>query len=89
MRFNVLVMDYDGTIACDGRVDAAMPPAIREVRAKGIGIVLVTGRTLGSLGRVLPEQDLFRPGRARDLLRSLAHRIRYRHQLPPTGNPPE
>ena len=46
MRFSVLALDYDGTIAVDGILDSDVRTAIAEVRAQGITVVLVTGRTL-------------------------------------------
>jgi hydroxymethylpyrimidine pyrophosphatase-like HAD family hydrolase len=52
MRFSVLALDYDGTIAQDGVLDADVHSAIVEARAHGIVVVLVTGRTLSDLKRV-------------------------------------
>jgi hydroxymethylpyrimidine pyrophosphatase-like HAD family hydrolase len=49
MRFNVLALDYDGTIARDGWLDPDARSAIAEVRAAGITVVLVTGRILEQL----------------------------------------
>jgi hydroxymethylpyrimidine pyrophosphatase-like HAD family hydrolase len=59
MRFNVLALDYDGTIARDGRAHPAVLEAIMEARARQIVIVLVTGRIMSDLRRVLAEQGLF------------------------------
>lgn len=49
MKFNVLALDYDGTIARDGWLDPDVRNAIAEVRARGITVVLVTGRILEQL----------------------------------------
>jgi hydroxymethylpyrimidine pyrophosphatase-like HAD family hydrolase len=49
MKFNVLALDYDGTIAQDGRLDPDVRAAIAQVRARGIAVVLVTGRILEQL----------------------------------------
>jgi hydroxymethylpyrimidine pyrophosphatase-like HAD family hydrolase len=49
MKFRVLALDYDGTIARDGVMDPDMRVAISEVRAAGIAVVLVTGRILAQL----------------------------------------
>jgi hypothetical protein len=49
MRFSVLALDYDGTIARDGVLDPGVKAAIMEVRARGIVTVLVTGRILADL----------------------------------------
>jgi hydroxymethylpyrimidine pyrophosphatase-like HAD family hydrolase len=59
MKFSVLALDYDGTIARDGRAHPAVLEAIREARARQIVIVLVTGRIMSDLRRVLAEQGLF------------------------------
>lgn len=52
MRFTVLALDYDGTIARDGVLDPDVRSAIAEVRAHGITVMLVTGRILDELRRV-------------------------------------
>jgi hydroxymethylpyrimidine pyrophosphatase-like HAD family hydrolase len=51
MRFSVLALDYDGTIARDGALDPDVRMAITEA-ACGIVVVLVTGRVLSDLLRV-------------------------------------
>ena len=52
MRFSVLALDYDGTIARDGVLDPEVRLAITSARACGIVVVLVTGRILSDLLRV-------------------------------------
>ncbi len=52
MKFSVLALDYDGTIARDGIVDEEVKGAIQEARARGIAAILVTGRILCDLERV-------------------------------------
>lgn len=59
MKFNVLALDYDGTIASHGKMNPEVALAIREARAGGIKVVLVTGRILSDLRRVMHEDDLF------------------------------
>jgi hydroxymethylpyrimidine pyrophosphatase-like HAD family hydrolase len=49
MKFGVLAMDYDGTIACDGVLDPDVRAAIIEARARGVVVILVTGRILADL----------------------------------------
>jgi hydroxymethylpyrimidine pyrophosphatase-like HAD family hydrolase len=49
MKFRVLALDYDGTIARDGVLDSEVRAAIAEVRARGIAVVLATGRILSEL----------------------------------------
>jgi hydroxymethylpyrimidine pyrophosphatase-like HAD family hydrolase len=58
MRFSVLALDYDGTIALDGVLDPDVRAAIAEVRGRGITVVLVTGRTLSDLTRVMGDLQL-------------------------------
>jgi hydroxymethylpyrimidine pyrophosphatase-like HAD family hydrolase len=52
VRFSVLALDYDGTIATDGALDPDVRHAIAEVRARGITVVIVTGRILDDLRRL-------------------------------------
>lgn len=59
MRFNVLALDYDGTMAEHGQANPEVIEALREARARGLVIVLVTGRIHSDLNRVFSEQDVF------------------------------
>jgi hydroxymethylpyrimidine pyrophosphatase-like HAD family hydrolase len=59
MRYRVLVCDYDGTIAHDGRVAAATVVALERVTASGRRLVLVTGRERSELAADLDRFDLF------------------------------
>jgi len=52
VKFSVLALDYDGTIARDGVLDPVVRGAISELRAKGIVVLIVTGRILDELRRV-------------------------------------
>ena len=52
MKFGVLALDYDGTIARDGRLDSDVRAAIAEVCARGIAVVIATGRILSELKQV-------------------------------------
>jgi hypothetical protein len=49
MRFSVLALDYDGTIADGGTLCPEARAAIEDVRRRGIAVVLVTGRILDEL----------------------------------------
>jgi len=57
MKFRALALDYDGTIAQDGILNPSVRVAIAEVRARGIVVVLVTGRVLSDLKQVLGNLD--------------------------------
>jgi hydroxymethylpyrimidine pyrophosphatase-like HAD family hydrolase len=59
MKFGVLALDYDGTIAKDGVLDPDVRAAIEEVRAHGIISVLVTGRILTELRSLMGDLRLF------------------------------
>lgn len=59
MKFNVLALDYDGTVATHGHMQPEVALAIREAKAIGITVVLVTGRILADLRKVMKEEDLF------------------------------
>jgi hydroxymethylpyrimidine pyrophosphatase-like HAD family hydrolase len=52
MKFVVLALDYDGTIADHDTLHPDVRPALNEARDRGIVVVLVTGRTLNDLQRV-------------------------------------
>lgn len=55
MRFSVLALDYDGTIATDGVLDPDVRHAIADVRARGITVIIVTGRILDDLRRLVGD----------------------------------
>lgn len=52
MKFCVLALDYDGTIASEGVLDPDVRAAITDVRARGITVILVSGRNVCELQRV-------------------------------------
>jgi len=58
MRFSVLALAYDGTIADEGGLDPEVQQAIREVRAHGVTVVIVTWRILDDLRQVLGDLRL-------------------------------
>lgn len=58
-RIAALASDYDGTLAHDGRVDAATLKALETFRQSGRKLILVTGRELADLERVFSRLDLF------------------------------
>jgi len=51
LKFGVLALDYDGTIARDGVLDSDVRASIAEARGRGIIVVIVTGRILPDLKR--------------------------------------
>jgi hydroxymethylpyrimidine pyrophosphatase-like HAD family hydrolase len=59
MKFCVLALDYDGTIAENGKPHLAVMQAIQETRARGIVVVLVTGRILSDLKKVAGDLNIF------------------------------
>jgi HAD superfamily hydrolase (TIGR01484 family) len=59
MYFIALATDYDGTLAEDGRVAGSTLDALRKLKKSGRKLILVTGRVLPDLQRVLPDMDLF------------------------------
>ena len=52
MKFGVLALDYDGTIARDGVLSPDVKSAIAEARARGIVVIIVTGRIFSELRSV-------------------------------------
>ncbi len=59
MRYAALACDYDGTLATEGTVPAAVLEALRELRRSGRSLLLVTGRVQDDLCRVFPDYRLF------------------------------
>lgn len=59
MKLCVVALDYDGTIARDGRIEPLVVEAVKEAQGRGIVVILVTGRIMADLRRVLPEPELF------------------------------
>ncbi|HTF42501.1 MAG TPA: HAD family hydrolase [Terriglobales bacterium] len=59
MRFRVLASDYDGTLACEGKVAAGTIAALKRMRASGRKLILVTGRELPELRDLFSSLDLF------------------------------
>ena len=57
MKFGVLALDYDGTIARDGVLDPDVKAAIMEARARGIVVLIVTGRILSDLRHVAGDLE--------------------------------
>jgi hypothetical protein len=55
MKFSVLALDYDGTIAREGVLDPEVKAAIAEVRAKGITVIIVSGRILSDLKQAVGD----------------------------------
>ena len=59
MHYLALATDYDGTIAHDGVVDAITIAALERLRSGARRLILVTGRELPDLQRVMPRLGLF------------------------------
>lgn len=57
MKFGVLALDYDGTIAHEGALDQGVRRAIANARARGVTTILVTGRILADLKRAAGDLD--------------------------------
>src|SRR5882757_9962448 len=59
MRYQVLASDYDGTLAAQGQVDPATLDKLRQLKATGRRLILVTGREMPQLVEVFPEYKVF------------------------------
>jgi hydroxymethylpyrimidine pyrophosphatase-like HAD family hydrolase/energy-coupling factor transporter ATP-binding protein EcfA2 len=59
MRYLVLVTDYDGTIATNGKADETALSALQRLRTSGRRAILLTGRQLDDLLTVCPRVSLF------------------------------
>lgn len=58
-HFHALAVDYDGTIAHEGRVSDETVAALRAVKESGRKLILVTGRERRDLQVIFPHLDLF------------------------------
>lgn len=56
MKLCAVALDY---IARDGRAHPLVLGAVKEAQTRGIVVILVTGRVLADVQRVLPEHQLF------------------------------
>ncbi|MBV9812884.1 MAG: HAD family phosphatase, partial [Acetobacteraceae bacterium] len=59
MHYVALATDYDGTLATDGHTDQTTLAALEALKRTGRRLLLVTGRELDDLRRVMPRLDLF------------------------------
>lgn len=59
MRYTVLALDYDGTIAHDGGVPAHVMDGLARLKETGRKLVLVTGRELDELLEIFPGIGIF------------------------------
>ncbi len=59
MRYAALATDYDGTMAYDGKVDDETTYALRQAKAEGLCLVMVTGRELTDLFNTFEHSHLF------------------------------
>lgn len=55
VKLCVLALDYDGTTAVNDTVDSGVRSAIADARSRRIAVVLVTGRRLADLQRVVGD----------------------------------
>src|SRR5512145_1310009 len=59
MTYHALAIDYDGTIAYEGKVDDETVLALQQARAAGLRLILVTGRELADLFNTFADPELF------------------------------
>ena len=87
-RWTTIAVDYDGTLAKDGWVDAPTIGAVEAARRAGVTMILVTGREIESLEVVFDRLDLFNRVVAENggvLFDPYSHTVR---QLGPPANVP-
>jgi hydroxymethylpyrimidine pyrophosphatase-like HAD family hydrolase len=59
MTYRALATDFDGTLAFEGRVEAATLAALERARAAGHRLIMVTGRELHDLFNTFEHSHLF------------------------------
>jgi HAD superfamily hydrolase (TIGR01484 family) len=87
MYYAALATDYDGTLAHDGVVDAETFAALEQLKVGQRKLILVTGRELEDLQRVMPRLGLFDRVVAEN--GALLYRPVTREERPLGGAPPE
>jgi hydroxymethylpyrimidine pyrophosphatase-like HAD family hydrolase len=58
MKYHALAVDYDGTLATDGRVDPRTLEAVHRLKKSGRRLILVTGRIIQQLRHVFPQMGV-------------------------------
>ena len=58
MHLTILACDLDGTLATDGKVTPETWEALRQAKAAGLILILVTGRTLNTFPADGPFAEL-------------------------------
>jgi hypothetical protein len=58
-RFRALAVDYDDTVATDGKVDPPVLEALQRLKNSGRRLLLVTGRELEDLRQACPAIGIF------------------------------
>ncbi|HTI60223.1 MAG TPA: HAD-IIB family hydrolase [Mucilaginibacter sp.] len=59
VRYHAFITDYDGTLAENNQVPAAVLQALKDLKATGRRLILVTGRQLNDLKNAFPEFGVF------------------------------
>lgn len=59
MRYRALALDYDGTVADEGKVDAETAAALFSLKRSGRKLLLVTGRVLPELRECFDQLAVF------------------------------
>lgn len=59
MRYHVIAIDFDGTLAWRESVSAETIEVLRKVKETGRKLALVTGREMADLERIFPEYKVF------------------------------
>ena len=73
MRYHVLAVDYDGTIALHGKVPREVVETLKKVKASSRKLLLVTGRELDELKEIFYLQKAVRISTRSSLAPSPAH----------------
>jgi hydroxymethylpyrimidine pyrophosphatase-like HAD family hydrolase len=59
VRYHALAADYDGTLAHHGLIDDLTWASLRALRESGRKLIMVTGRELDELLKLLPHPEMF------------------------------
>lgn len=58
-RLSVIALDYDGTISVNDTLELTVRNAIAAARRRGVQVILVTGRRLSDLSKLIGDLSLF------------------------------
>ncbi len=85
MPYKAVALDYDGTLTTDGHVSSRVTRAIESLRARGVRVILATGRIMDELDEAAPGTAAHFDAVVAENGAVLAHGERQRALAPPVS----